>query len=228
MNFTHSTSNKANPTQRHRTLTTTSFFPFHVFFCCLFFKNHFCPNTPSCSLPFPHLAQCTTSHDPRVELSLGLKCHEHFDFAATWDCVPSKEGNSPVNSGAFDRCKRSLALVYTHLNYSLPRTTATNYGWALRIMSLGDLFPVVPGHLLCVHKSCTRIPLSVHNEPVQEGGHVCKVTSGSSPLFPKSCLDCLAPPMGAFLQNLVPFVSHYNATLYVCMHSHVEIPEQPS
>lgn len=120
MHFTHSTSNKANPTQRHRTLTTISFFSFSCYFFLRFFKknNPVCPYTSSCNLAIPHLAQCTTSHDPWVKLSLGFKCHEHFHMAATWDSVLAKEGNSPVNSGVFDRCKRSLAPVYTHLNYS--------------------------------------------------------------------------------------------------------------
>lgn len=225
MNFTHSTSNKANPTQRHRTLTTISFFSFScVFLLFIFQKITFALTRRAVLSLFLIL------HSVRHPTTHGLNCPLGLSVMSTSTWLPHETAccwkretvqSTRVRLADVNGVWHSFTHIWT---IPQPRTTATNYGWALRIMSLGDLFPVVPGHLLCVHKSCTRIPLSVHNEPVQEGGHVCNVTSGSSPLVPKSCPDCLAPPTGALLQNLVPFVSHYNATLYVCMHSHVEIP----
>lgn len=38
------------------------------------------------------------------------------------------------------------------------------------------------------------------------------------PLFRNPARTVLVPPKGAFLLNLVPFVLHYDATLYVYMH----------
>lgn len=118
MNFTHSTSNKANPTQKaQHSHNNIYFIPFHVSFP-VFWKLVF-PSTSSCKLPLLHLAQCTRYHDPRVKLTRRFKCH-----MSTYTWLPHetmccwKRENSPVNSGVFDRCKQSLAPVYTHLNYS--------------------------------------------------------------------------------------------------------------
>lgn len=178
MSCTHSTSNKANPTQRHRTLTTTSFFS------CLFFKNQFALTRQAAISPSSilHSAPHPGTH--------GLSCHLCFSVMSTSTWLPHETmccwRREPVQSTRL--CLTDVNWVWhllTHVwTIPQPRTTATNYGWALRIMSLGDLFPVVPGHLLCVHKSCTGNPPSVHNEPVREGGHVCEVALGFLlPLF---------------------------------------------
>lgn len=99
------------------------------FFSCLFFKNQFALTRQAVISPsfMSHSARRPTAHG--LKLSLGFKCHEHFHMAATWDYVSLKEGNSPVDSGVFDRSKLTLAPVYTHLNHS-PTSNHSYQLWA--------------------------------------------------------------------------------------------------
>lgn len=152
-----------------------------MFFLVFFFKNRFALTRRAAISPFLIL------HSARHPTTHGLNCHLGLSVmsASTWlphetACCWKRETvqSTRVCLTDVNRVWHSFTHIWT---IPQPRTTATNYGWALRIMSLGDLFPVVPGHLLCVHKSCTRIPSSVHNEPVQEGGHVFSPISEALP-----------------------------------------------
>lgn len=147
MHVTHSTSNKANPTQRHRTLTSISFFPFRFLK-----KKTVCTYTSSCNFTISHLIHYDIPWAMNFTRQLGIHgCHMS-------DCVGERQKQSSQL-----QCLTVVNGVwhpFTHIwTISQPQTTATNYGWTLRIMSLDDLFPVVLGHLLCVQESCTRIPL---------------------------------------------------------------------
>lgn len=80
-----------------------------------------------------------------------------------WDTVLFK---GETDQSMLDRYKLRGCCMFIHNCTSSPlQTTATNYGWILRITSVGDLFPAVLGHLLCVRGSCAHIPLHVHHEP---------------------------------------------------------------
>lgn len=155
-----------------------------MFFDFVFSKNWFDVTRQVVISPFLIL------HSVRHSTTHGLNCHLGLSVmsTSTWRphetlCWRKKETVQSTRVCLTD--VNGVWHPFTRIwTIPQPRTAATNYGWALRIMSLGDLFPVVPGHLLCVHKSCTRIPLSVHNEPVKEAG-----TSGSSPPVQKSCQD---------------------------------------
>lgn len=137
MNFTHSTSNKASPTQRHRTPTTISFFfyPSHVFFLPVLWKL-VCPYASSCSLSLLQCAQCTRSYRTH-----GLNWHLALSVMGTYTWLPHETAccweseDSPVNSSVFDRFKQSLAPVYTHLNYS----PTSNRGYQLWVSVENDV-----------------------------------------------------------------------------------------
>lgn len=85
-----------------------------------------------------------------------------------WDTLLAEE-EIVQSTLVFDRYKLRVWRLFTHNWTIFPlQTTATNYGWILRITSVGDLFPVVLGHLLCVWGSCTHIPMEVHNDSVKK------------------------------------------------------------
>lgn len=89
-------------------------------------------------------------------------------MVSEWDTLLAEE-EIVQSTLVFDRYKLRVWRLFTH-NWTIfpPQTTATNYGWILRITSVGDLFPAVLGHLLCVWGSCTHIPMEVHNESVKK------------------------------------------------------------
>lgn len=74
----------------------------------------------------------------------------------------------PCQHLLFDRFKMGVWCLFAH-HWTISPLQTTNYGWILRITSVGDLFPVVLGPLLCVPGNCrhTHSPLYIHNKPVK-------------------------------------------------------------
>lgn len=80
-----------------------------------------------------------------------LGSQKYFFMVTEWAQFLGSRGNSPVLHWimltlVFYRYKLSVWGLFEN-NWTIPhfKLTASNFGWILKIMPVGDLFPVVPG-----------------------------------------------------------------------------------